>query len=483
MKKVLSILSILLVMVTLSAATISSPAATVNLTKNKVITMDQLNKEVELYTKNGVSVQQIDVLNSLIDEILIEQGAARDGYSVTDSEVEQLYANQKKSVEAQAGRTLTDAEFESLVTESYGSVDEYKSYLKLQYLTQSYVSGAKADVLNNVAEPTENEIKTWYRQNSTNFTLPERVRLSLIAMEKTGDSATDSKKLSTLQSCYNDIVSGKITFEKGVQLYSEDTDSLSIGGDWGFMADNSTTRTNMGDNFVNTVMLMDAGDIEGVFETPYIYAIVKCTVHLDPTILTLNDTIEEYGITVREYIRQGLLYQNSQYAFLNAYNELLADLRNQAKINIIPKYESMGIRTERHKARELATDTLYSLDFNSNLPPTGDWDLFQGVSEEEEATLTEDTKVYASFLITGTLEHLDEIDSIISKYSKNRPIENIDCVDRNILRISIFQLLYDKETHPTIVIDEAVKLSQELSNDVSFKFINGILDTYSKENR
>ena len=337
MKKVLSILSILLVMVTLSAATISSPAATVNLTRNKVITMDQLNKEVELYTKNGVSVQQIDVLNSLIDEILIEQGAARDGYSVTDSEVEQLYANQKKSVEAQAGRTLTDAEFESLVAESYGSVDEYKSYLKLQYLTQSYVSGAKADVLNNVAEPTENEIKTWYRQNSTNFTHPERVRLSLIAMEKTGDSATDSKKLSTLQSCYNDIVSGKITFEKGVQLYSEDTDSLSIGGDWGFMADNSTTRTNMGDNFVNTVMLMDAGDIEGVFETPYIYAIVKCTVHLDPTILTLNDTIEEYGITVREYIRQGLLYQNSQYAFLNAYNELLADLRNQAKINIILK--------------------------------------------------------------------------------------------------------------------------------------------------
>lgn len=337
MKKVLSILSILLVMVTLSAATISSPAATVNLTKNKVITMDQLNKEVELYTNNGVSVQQIDVLNSLIDEILIEQGAARDGYSVTDSEVEQLYANQKKSVEAQAGRTLTDAEFESLVAESYGSVDEYKSYLKLQYLTQIYVSGAKADVLNNVAEPTENEIKAWYRQNSTNFTLPERVRLSLIAMEKTGDSATDSKKLSTLQSCYNDIVSGKITFEKGVQLYSEDTDSLSIGGDWGFMADNSTTRTNMGDNFVNTVMLMDAGDIEGVFETPYIYAIVKCTVHLDPTILTLNDTIEEYGITVREYIRQGLLYQNSQYAFLNAYNELLADLRNQAKINIILK--------------------------------------------------------------------------------------------------------------------------------------------------
>lgn len=338
MKKTLSVICILLVvMMTLSAATISSPAATVNLTKNKVITMDQLNKEVEFYTSNGVSVQQIDVLNSLIDEILIEQGAARDGYTVSDSDVEQLYAQQKASVESQVGRTLTDEEFEAVVSESYGTVDEYKSYLKLQYLTQIYVSGAKADVLNNVAEPTEKEIKTWYRQNSSNFTLPERVRLSLIAMEKTGDSSTDSQKLATLQSCYNDIKSGKISFEKGVQLYTEDTASLSVGGDWGFMADTSTTRTNMGNEFVESVMLMDAGDIEGVFETPYLYAIVKCTVHANPTVLGLDDTIDEYGITVREYIRQGLLYQNSQYAFLNAYNELLADLRNQAKINIILK--------------------------------------------------------------------------------------------------------------------------------------------------
>ena len=140
----------------------------------------------------------------------------------------------------------------------------------------------------------------------------------------------------------------------------------------------------------------------------------------------------------------------------------------------------MGIRTERHKARELATDTLYSLDFNSNLPPVGDWELFQGLSDEEISELTEETRIYAQFLINGTLDHLEEIDDLISGYSHKRSIDKIDTVDRNILRISFFQLLYDKETHPTIVIDEAVKLSQELSNDVSFKFINGILDTYSK---
>ena len=140
----------------------------------------------------------------------------------------------------------------------------------------------------------------------------------------------------------------------------------------------------------------------------------------------------------------------------------------------------MGIRTDRHRARELATDTLYSLDFNSNLPPVGDWELFQGLSDEEISELTEETRIYAQFLINGTLDHLEEIDDLIYGYSHKRSIDKIDTVDRNILRISFFQLLYDKETHPTIVIDEAVKLSQELSNDVSFKFINGILDTYSK---
>ena len=140
----------------------------------------------------------------------------------------------------------------------------------------------------------------------------------------------------------------------------------------------------------------------------------------------------------------------------------------------------MGIRTDRHRARELATDTLYSLDFNSNLPPVGDWELYQGLSDEEISELTEETRIYAQFLINGTLDHLEEIDDLISGYSHKRSIDKIDTVDRNILRISFFQLLYDKETHPTIVIDEAVKLSQELSNDVSFKFINGILDTYSK---
>ena len=138
------------------------------------------------------------------------------------------------------------------------------------------------------------------------------------------------------------------------------------------------------------------------------------------------------------------------------------------------------MKNQRHKAREIAVSTLYSLDFNSELPPSSRFDIFQGMTADEVELLDEEIKLFASYLINGKIEHLDEIDELISKYSTNRPINKIDYVDRNILRISFFQLMHDKDTHPTIIIDEAVKLSQALSNDVSFKFINGILDTYAK---
>lgn len=136
----------------------------------------------------------------------------------------------------------------------------------------------------------------------------------------------------------------------------------------------------------------------------------------------------------------------------------------------------------RHKARELAVQTLYSLDFNNKLSLDTDFEL-PDLEFQEEEPIEPEARIFARYLVQGTLEHLDEVDALISKYSVNRPIERIDIVDRNILRLAFFQLEYNKETHPTIIIDESVKLSQDLSNDVSFKFINGILDTYVKKGR
>lgn len=133
----------------------------------------------------------------------------------------------------------------------------------------------------------------------------------------------------------------------------------------------------------------------------------------------------------------------------------------------------------RHLARAIAVQTLYSLDFNSKIhdcvvPYEG---YFAGYTKEEQDNLEPHVVLYATYMINGVLEHLDEIDEMINRFSSKRSIENINLVDRNILRLSIYTLLYCKDIHPNIVIDEAVKLSQEYSTEVNYKFINGLLDT------
>ena len=135
----------------------------------------------------------------------------------------------------------------------------------------------------------------------------------------------------------------------------------------------------------------------------------------------------------------------------------------------------------RSLARQIAVSTLYSLDFNNELENEHDLSVFPGMSEEEMSSLGDDVVIFARYLIRGTLENLEHLDKLISTYSINRPIEKINIVDRNILRISFFQIENLKDTHPTIIIDQAVKLSQSLSNDVSYRFINGILDTFVKD--
>ena len=133
----------------------------------------------------------------------------------------------------------------------------------------------------------------------------------------------------------------------------------------------------------------------------------------------------------------------------------------------------------RHLARAIAVQTLYSLDFNGKIHectvPYSE--PFAGYTKAEQDALETDVVLYATFLINGVLEHLPEVDEMISSFSSKRSIENINLVDRNILRLSIYTLLYCKDIHPNIVIDEAVKLSQEYSTEVNYRFINGLLDT------
>lgn len=341
MKKTLSVLFVFAMLCTaLYAAPLSSPAATVNLIRNEVITNQELANELELYVAAGyTNITEYEVLETLINDKLIMQGAERDGYMISDRDLQALYASQKASVEAQLGQSITDAEFDEIVVYQYGSVEEYKTYLKEQYVLNNYVYGKKADIANNVAEPTENDIKNWYRQNQTTlFAQGEIQKVSIITKAKTGDASKDEASKAELEKIYQEIKSGKVTFEKAVQLYSDDQASKARGGDVGWLIDNEIARANVGNDFVDTAMNLDIGEYSGVVSTPSDWCIIKVTSHQPAKILTLDDPIApEETTTVRDYIASGLTYQNAQLAFVAAYEDLLNDLRNEARINRMNK--------------------------------------------------------------------------------------------------------------------------------------------------
>ena len=86
-------------------------------------------------------------------------------------------------------------------------------------------------------------------------------------------------------------------------------------------------------------------------------------------------------------------------------------------------------------------------------------------------------------LINGIVEHLSQIDKVIERAAPEWPIEQINTVDRNCLRIGLYELLYAKkeEVPPKVAINEAIELAKSFGGESSGKFINGVLGTVYKE--
>jgi len=128
----------------------------------------------------------------------------------------------------------------------------------------------------------------------------------------------------------------------------------------------------------------------------------------------------------------------------------------------------------RRKGRECALQLLYQADF-SPMDAAAANDLYWQIHIKEETVRT-----YAEFLYFGTLEHKAEIDKIIQKFSEHWRLERMAVVDRNILRLAVFEFLHETETPTTVVINEALEIARKFSTEESTQFINGILDAINK---
>ena len=129
---------------------------------------------------------------------------------------------------------------------------------------------------------------------------------------------------------------------------------------------------------------------------------------------------------------------------------------------------------KRTKAREYALQILYQADIrHTESAQVADefWQTHDATSE---------IKTFTNQLAKGALEHLADIDQLITTHADNWELKRMAVIDRNILRLGIYELVYVGEVPPKVCINEAIELAKRFGDADSGKFINGILDAVHK---
>lgn len=130
----------------------------------------------------------------------------------------------------------------------------------------------------------------------------------------------------------------------------------------------------------------------------------------------------------------------------------------------------------RHLSRTVAMQSLYEWDFNdrvSNLTELTKFNVKQFAPGLDDPAFIFD-------LINGVEKNIKKIDEVIVKTAPEWPLDQITVIDRNILRLGIFELLFDKQVPPKVAINEAVELGKAFGGESSGKFVNGVLGTLYK---
>ena len=134
----------------------------------------------------------------------------------------------------------------------------------------------------------------------------------------------------------------------------------------------------------------------------------------------------------------------------------------------------MGVR---RRGREYALQMLYAMDMTEYQPD----EVFAGFNAIQD--LNRDAFYHARRLVDGVHGHLEEIDTMLGRFAEHWKLHRMAAVDRNLLRLGIFELMYLKEVPFPIIINEALEIVKEFSDGEGTQFVNGILDAAAKELR
>lgn len=129
----------------------------------------------------------------------------------------------------------------------------------------------------------------------------------------------------------------------------------------------------------------------------------------------------------------------------------------------------------RREAREWALQVLFHLDVNPDKPEK----VLRWFWQEYDAADARN-RAFVERVVLGVGEHRKEIDDLITQYAENWSLHRMGVVDRNVLRMAIFEMLYCEDIPPVVSINEAVDVAKYFGNDESGRFVNGIVDRIRK---
>ncbi|MGO8694217.1 MAG: peptidyl-prolyl cis-trans isomerase [Rectinemataceae bacterium] len=317
-----------------AAQTIDEPVATVKLIRLEVYSLLQFKADIQkvegtLHTQLTPQ-QRREFLDSQIDAILFRQYCERENIIVSDADVNQSYLQLKSQLGPQADDAAVDASLRS-----QGVYQDAKVYIKQQMLLSRYLQLKKADALKAIKTPTSDDVLKEYELRKSMLIRPDSVRVSVIFLDLRGKSADDQKKGQALmQSIAERLKSDPSSFDD-VMLKGMDPNSGYHATSSLMVSRSPQAQTAYGENFLDTVFALKAGDISPLLSNPTGYVIARVNEILPQKQLTLSDPVPgQPNATVQDYIIYELTMRNRQAFLKSAQDELVAMLRKEGTVKI-----------------------------------------------------------------------------------------------------------------------------------------------------
>ncbi len=311
----------------------SKPIATVNLHKAEFLTSQDFAQElqgIEMITQTKLpAASRVQLRDKMIDNMVVLQAAERAKVKPTDKDILELLRRQVNQPTA----TLNDLKkmYETSEAAKVQKWDALMARLRQESMINNYYK--KHISRDSIKPPTDEEIRKAYAEHKSSFVMPVTARVSH-AFFSPGESKTASNKKAArerAEKALAELNNGRASFEEVVRKFSEDKESSVRLGDIGYITDTPQARQFLGNEFMDAIVRLRAGQTSGVVASREGYHIIKVTEKQNKKQLSLNDANPvDPRSTVYQLVEQQLM--EMQYA--KKIQDLVKKLRTEAKITI-----------------------------------------------------------------------------------------------------------------------------------------------------